>query len=84
MVGRTVGEQTRVVLDKVEEALRDAGATLSDVVSMTVYLADINAWSEFNDAYRQRMSPPYPTRTTVGAQLHGCLVEISAVAYLPG
>ena len=83
MTGASYGEQTIVVIDRLAEALAQAGATLGDVVSMTVYLADINGWAEFNEAYRQRMPMPFPTRTTVGAQLHGCLVEISAIAYLP-
>ena len=83
MVGTTCGEQTRVVIDRIEEALAEAGATLGDVVSVSVYLADINTWAEFNDAYSQRMPKPFPSRTTVGAQLHGCLVEISAMAYRP-
>lgn len=83
MVGATYAEQTRVVIDRIEEALAGAGASLRDVVSMTAYLADMAGWEEFNEAYRQRMPKPFPTRTTVGAQLHGCLVEISAIAYLP-
>lgn len=83
IVGTTCAEQTRFVIDRIDEALAEAGATLSDVVSVTVYLADIAAWNEFNEAYRERMPKPYPARTTVGAQLHGCLVEISVVAYRP-
>ena len=82
-VGTTVAEQTRVVIDRLEEALAPAGATLRDLVSVNVYLADINSWGEFNEAYRERMPAPYPTRTTVGAALHGFLVEISGIAYLP-
>jgi 2-iminobutanoate/2-iminopropanoate deaminase len=79
-VGATVGEQTRVVLENAARVLAAAGATLDDVVSVTAYLADIGDWDEFNAAYRDVFTPPYPTRTTVGAQLHGFLVEISLVA----
>jgi 2-iminobutanoate/2-iminopropanoate deaminase len=75
-----VATQTRQVLENVRAVLATAGATLDDVVSISAYLADIGDWEEFNAAYREVFQPPYPTRTTVGAQLHGFLVEISAIA----
>lgn len=83
IIGSDVATQTHAVLDRVERVLREGGATLRDVVSVTAYLADINEWDSFNDAYKSRFESPYPARTTVGAGLHGFLVEISVVAYLP-
>ena len=80
VVGATVAEQTRYVIEKLGRTLAAAGASLRDVVSVNVYLADINDWGEFNNAYKAALEPPYPTRTTVGAGLHGVLVEITAVA----
>ncbi|HSL69176.1 MAG TPA: Rid family hydrolase [Longimicrobiales bacterium] len=82
VVGATVAEQTRFVIEKLGRTLFAAGASLSDVVVVNAYLADIGAWDEFNAAYRAGFAPPYPTRTTVGAQLHGVLVELSATAYI--
>jgi 2-iminobutanoate/2-iminopropanoate deaminase len=78
--GADVREQTRAVLDNVERVLRAAGAALDDVVSVTAYLASIDDWGGFNEVYREVFRPPYPARTTVGAQLHGFLVEISVIA----
>ena len=66
----------------VRRALEAAGASLTDVVSVIVYLADIDDWGRFNTAYKQLMPTPYPTRTALGASLRGILVEISAVAYV--
>ncbi len=83
IVGTTIEEQTRVTLANVERIARIAGASLSQIVSVTVYLADENDWGKFNDVYKTVFSPPYPTRAVVGAQLRGILVEVSAVAYLP-
>ena len=80
VVGKTVAEQTKYVIEKLGRTLAAAGSALRDVVSVTVYLADINDWTEFNGAYKAAFQPPYPTRTTVGAGLHGVLVEITAVA----
>ena len=70
------------MIANVKRALDAAGASLSDVVSMTVYLADIGDWGRFNAVYKDLMPSPYPTRTALGADLRGILVEISAIAYV--
>jgi 2-iminobutanoate/2-iminopropanoate deaminase len=80
MVVGSVAEQTRAVVANAARVLEAAGASLDDVVAVTAYLADIDDWDEFNDAYRELFRPPYPTRTTVGAGLHGFRVEISMIA----
>jgi 2-iminobutanoate/2-iminopropanoate deaminase len=83
LLGEEVGAQTHAVLDRIETVLKQAGATLRDVVSVTAYLANIDDWDRFNDVYKSRFDPPFPARTTVGAGLHGFLVEISVTAYIP-
>ena len=83
LLGEDVAAQTHAVLDRIERVLKEAGAALRDVVSVTAYLADIDDWDRFNDAYKSRFEPPFPARTTVGAGLHGFLVEISVTAYIP-
>jgi 2-iminobutanoate/2-iminopropanoate deaminase len=82
LIGDDVESQTAQVVANVKRALEAAGASLSDVVSVIVYLADIDDWGRFNTAYKALMPSPYPTRTALGANLRGILVEISAVAYL--
>jgi 2-iminobutanoate/2-iminopropanoate deaminase len=83
IVGTTIEEQSRVTLANVERILRLGGATLENVVSSTVYLADDDDWGRFNEVYKTVFRAPYPTRAVVGAQLRGILVEISVIAYLP-
>ena len=82
LVGDDVESQTKQVIANVSRALQAAGASLSDVVSVIVYLADIDDWGRFNTVYKELMPQPYPTRTALGANLRGILVEISAVAYV--
>ena len=82
LVGDDVESQTKQVVANVSRALQAAGASLSDVVSVIVYLADIDDWGKFNSAYKNLMPQPYPTRTALGANLRGILVEMSAVAYV--
>jgi reactive intermediate/imine deaminase len=79
--GDDVATQTRQVLSNVRWLLEQAGATMSDVVSVTVYLAHIEDWAAMNAAYAEFFTKPFPTRTTVGADLRDILVEVSAVAY---
>jgi 2-iminobutanoate/2-iminopropanoate deaminase len=82
LVGDDVEGQTKQVVANVERALRAAGAELSDVVSVIVYLADVDDWGRFNEVYKTLMPQPYPTRTALGANLRGILVEMSAVAFV--
>jgi 2-iminobutanoate/2-iminopropanoate deaminase len=81
--GNTVEEQTRVTLANLERILLAGGATLRDVVSVTVYLADEKDWGAFDAVYRTVFSAPFPARAVVGASLRGILVEIAAVAVTP-
>ena len=82
VVGEDIATQTRQVLANVRTVLEAAGATLDDVVSVIAYLADVDDWGTFNATYKEIFRPPYPTRTALGAQLRGILVEVSAVAYV--
>ena len=80
VTGSDVRTQTRQVLANAERALNAAGATLDDVVAVTAYIARMDDWPDFDAEYRTILRPPYPTRTTVGADLRGFLVEISLIA----
>lgn len=83
IVGEDVVSQTKQTLANMERVLQAGGATLKNVVSVTVYLADENDWGAFDQVYRTVFAAPFPTRAVVGAQLRGILVEISCVAYIP-
>src|SRR5258708_2073177 len=74
-VGEDVRSQTRQVMENVRRALEAAGAGLGDIVSVVAYLASSDLWTEFNDEYKTIMTAPYPTRTALGADLRGILVE---------
>lgn len=82
-VPESVADQTRQVLRNIQAVLAERGATLADCVKTTVHLADQADFAEFNAAYQEFFSEPYPVRTTVGSQLAGILVEIDVVAALP-
>jgi 2-iminobutanoate/2-iminopropanoate deaminase len=78
----SVADQTRQAIDNVEAILAEAGATLADVVSATVYLTDMADYRAFAQAWGDRFGEHRPARATVRADLvHPSLkVEIQAVA----
>ena len=81
VVGATVEEQTAQVMENIREILRGAGLDLENVVSSTVYLADLQRdWPAFDKTYGNFFSKPFPARTAVGATLKGILVEIAVIA----
>lgn len=82
LVGEDVAAQTRQTLSNVTRLLELAGAGLHQVVSVVVYLADVEDWSAMNAVYAEFFRPPFPTRTAVGSDLRDILVEISVVAYV--
>jgi len=84
LLGATIEEQAEGTLANLQRVLAAAGATLDDVVAVTVYLADENDWGAFNAVYRETFRAPFPARTVVGAKLRGILVEVSAVAQRGG
>ena len=81
--GDDVAAQARQTLANLRGVLAAAGATVDDVVSVLVHLADPDDWGTFDAVYRETFTPPFPTRTVVGAALRGIKVEITAVAYAP-
>jgi 2-iminobutanoate/2-iminopropanoate deaminase len=82
LVGDDIATQARQTLSNVQKVLAEAGATMSDVVSVTVYLQRSDDWAAMNAVYAEHFTKPFPTRTTVGADLRDILIEISVIAYL--
>jgi 2-iminobutanoate/2-iminopropanoate deaminase len=84
LLGEDIERQTRAVMGNLARVLEAAGAGLEDVVALTVYLQDAGDWDDFNRVYRELFTEPYPSRTVVGADLRGVLVEVTATAVDPG
>ena len=86
VVGHTPGQQTRQTLKNVLAIVEAAGGNLSDLVQVTIYISDIDYWSEVNQVYVEFFSGVEikPARAMVPVkELHsGAQVEIQAVAYL--
>lgn len=84
LVAADVAGQTTQTLDNLDAVLQATGCGLADVLKVTVHLADIALFDDYDAAYRARMPQPFPARTTVGSGLEpGVLVEIDVVARKP-
>jgi enamine deaminase RidA (YjgF/YER057c/UK114 family) len=89
-VGETLVDQFGLALDNVVAALAAAGAAPDDVVSVQIFVTDVetyrNATRELGEAYRRRFGRHYPAMTLVGVtELFdpAALVELVAVAVVP-
>jgi len=80
--GAGVDVQTEQALENLEAVLVAAGADLSDVLKVTVYMTDIEAFDSMDAVYETFFDEDPPARSAVGvAQLpKGVDVEIEAVA----
>ena len=91
MAGTIVAEgdirnQTRKVLESIDQTLQKAGSSLANAASMQVYLKDAGDFAAMNEVYRTFWKADPPTRTTVVADfvVPNALIEISAVAVPTG
>ena len=82
LVAGGIGPETTAALENVQKVLKAAGFELKDVVSVTVYLADIHEFPDMNKVYKGVMPDPKPARATIqaAALVNNARIEISAIA----
>lgn len=86
LVGDTPAEQATRCLRNLEAVCAAAGTTLRDAVRLTVYMTDLTAFAQVNEAYAAFFPADPPARVAIGvvALPRGAQVEIDAVVALPG
>ncbi|MEX2262029.1 MAG: RidA family protein [Bryobacteraceae bacterium] len=74
--------EVRQTLDNVGLILKEAGMSFADVVSVNVYLTDMDLFQRMNAVYTTYFKEPRPARTTVGVpRLAGpARIEITVIA----
>lgn len=78
----SVEEQARQTLANVEKVLKEAGATLQDVVKVQVVLnCKRISPKQFDEVYKQFFTSPYPVRTVVNSDI-GFHVEVDVIAVI--
>lgn len=80
-----VGPETSAALENIQKVVKAAGFEMKDIVSVTVYLADIHEFPDMNKIYKAVMPDPKPARATIqaAALVNNARIEISAIAVKP-
>jgi 2-iminobutanoate/2-iminopropanoate deaminase len=82
LVAGGIAAETKAALDNIQKVIKAAGFELKDIVSVTVYLADIKEFGDMNKVYREFMPDPKPARATIQAValVNNARIEIAAIA----
>jgi 2-iminobutanoate/2-iminopropanoate deaminase len=78
----TIEEETKLVLDNLKAVVEAAGMTMANIVSTTVFMADLNEFPRMNAVYATYFPTNPPARATVQvARLpRDVKIEIAAIA----
>ena len=81
IVSGDIKEQTRQALSNIKAILEEAGLTMNNVVKTTVFLTNMEDFTEMNSIYAEFFSEPFPARSAVAVRTlpKGVLVEIEAI-----
>ena len=84
LVGTTIEEQTKRVLDNLSIVLDSVGLSLKHIVKTTVYLKDMKDFQGMNKVYEEMFEGHKPSRTTISIKQNplDALVEIDCIAEL--
>ncbi|NBC02525.1 MAG: deaminase [Bacteroidetes bacterium] len=82
LAGEDLESQTRQTLHNLQAVLDEAGFTMNDVVSVDVYLRNLDDYSSFNEIYTEYFSESKPARGVVEVSRipRDAKVEIKLVA----
>lgn len=88
--GRVIGlndvyAQTKFIIQKIEKALKEVGASLQDVIRTRIYVTDISLQNKVGQAHAEFFGEIKPATSMVEVNalvLPELLVEIEATAYL--
>lgn len=77
-------KQLERCLANLESRLDRHGKDASDVLKLTLYLAEMDTYEDVNDTYEAYFDETYPARTTVGVSelLGGAAVTVDAIVAL--
>lgn len=79
---RDIQEETRQVMQNLKSILSAAGMSFDNVVKTTIFITDMNRFSEINEIYGKYFNGEFPARETVqvSALPKFMNVEISMIA----
>lgn len=63
----TPEEEARLIMEQFKATLEEAGMTMDDLVSITIYCSDVSYYDAFNSVYRTYFTGNYPARAFIGS-----------------
>ena len=77
--------ETQQAMENIQAVLSHYGASMDDIVKVTVFLADMGEWGEMNEVYKTFFVDHFPARSAVGVDslARGARLEIECIAILP-
>ena len=78
----TIEEETRLCMQNIETILKASGSSLSRILKVNVFIADISNWAGFNETFASIMGEHRPARIVVPCNKlnYGCGIEIDCIA----
>ncbi|MGN6164157.1 MAG: RidA family protein [Flavisolibacter sp.] len=79
---RDIQDETHQVMQNLKVILQEAGMSFNNVVKTTIFITDMNRFSEINEVYGKYFDGDFPARETVqvSALPKAVNVEISMIA----
>ena len=80
--GVSIETQTTNAIAAITKVVEKAGFRMTDLVNVTVFIADLDDVPKMNEIYKKLMPNPKPARATVkvAGLIGGARIEISAIA----
>ncbi|HSC27931.1 MAG TPA: RidA family protein [Vicinamibacterales bacterium] len=81
-VPATVEAEARLLLDRIQRTLEEAGLTMDDLVFVQVFCSDVKHYDAFNKIYRTYFKREFPARAFIGAGtlLYNARFEMQGIA----
>ncbi len=82
VTGTDITLQTTNTIAAVKKVVEDAGFKMTDIVSVTLYITNLDDVPKMNEVYKALMPDPKPARATVqvAGLIGGAKIEMQAIA----
>jgi 2-iminobutanoate/2-iminopropanoate deaminase len=80
----SIEEEAELAMENLRVILEEAGSSLDNALTVTVYLLDLEEFARFNAVYKKYFKENRPARTCIqaGSLPFGTRVEITTMAYV--
>jgi 2-iminobutanoate/2-iminopropanoate deaminase len=84
IIGDTVAQQAKQSLENLKTIIEKLGSDMKSLIKVTIFLTDMNCFSEFNHVYAEFFKDSYPARSCVEVSNlpKGAQIEIEASALI--